>query len=157
MIFFVFPIIFLIIILIIILFFYSIIKKKSSVEINIPEILPENGYTIPLVASFLSFKKAPLYIALAHNNAFPLFILFHDHIEYRVLLKKSKYYHEIEYIDIRESVLTENIVIAFKDSHFTFSGNLMNKKNLMKVLSFFEKKGICLKDSARQALTDFEK
>ncbi len=148
---FIFPIIAIVVILVIVSF-YSKIKKKTDLGINIPERVDESGYSIPLIASFLGIKKAPFGIALGHNSAFPLLVLFHDHIEYRVFSKKSKSYNEIEYVDIRESILTKNIVIAFKDSYFTFSANLMNKDNLIKLLHFFDKKGVFLKDSAKNIL-----
>lgn len=114
--------------------------------------MPKDGTKIPLRISFIGLKAAPA-IALAHNNFWPLLVLFENHLVQRAVFRKAKKYSQIEYVDVSVTD-TENLDIAYADSWFTFSCKLHSKKDLIKVLEFFDRKGVKLTVRAKQFMSE---
>jgi hypothetical protein len=108
------------------------------------------GLVVPLRVSFVGLKAMPK-IAVAHNNLAPMLVLFEDHLVQRVIFKKSRKYLDIEYVDV-SSTDTPNLDIAYTGSPWTFSCKLEEKRDFVKVLKFFERKGVRLGDEARRML-----
>ena len=109
------------------------------------------GLVIPLRVSFIGLKSVPK-IALAHNNLAPMLVLFEDHLVQRVIFKKPRKYSDIESVDV-SSTDTPNLDIAYTDSRWTFSCKLEDKRDFIKVLHFFERKGVRLGAEARRMLS----
>lgn len=128
--------------------------ERNRQEINIPSTIGDSGYRIPMIVRVIStFKSAPsVYSIFQSGGAYPLFILFTDHIEFRILKKHSKRYDEIEYVDVLEVVFTKYIIIAFKDSDTALMIIIARQQNLISLLHFFQTKGIPLGDAAKNLL-----
>ena len=120
-------------------------------KIKIPAKLDSNGFQVPLLASFTGIKQIPL-VAISHNNISPVLIIYEDSIKYKVIKKKSMPYSEIYEVNILDTIGTKNVQIVFKNSFFTFSGNLFDKDNLLEVLKFFKRKNVNLSPSAKKYL-----
>ena len=123
----------------------------SIPKIKIPEKLDGNGFQIPLLASFTGIKVIPL-VALSHNSLSPALTVYEDSLKYKVLKEKVVPYSEIYEVDILDTVGTKNIRILFKNSPFTFSGNLFHKDNLLELLKFFKRRNLKLSPSANRYL-----
>ena len=115
--------------------------------ITIPHILPENGFKIPVRATFIGFRNVPL-IAIATNSLNHSLILFENCVEYKVCRTRRYNYSKIDSVGIFRTIGTENIEINFHNSLFSFSGNLFEKENLLELLQFFKLKEISLTDKA---------
>lgn len=114
---------------------------------------------IELVAAFkgLTFLPNPLTIGL--NNANPKLILKKEQIEFRNLLfTTKKTYSQIEEVDVYINsfklfgISTTNICLTFKDSIFTFVGNLNNMARLIELVTYFRDKGIVLTERAKKTI-----
>ncbi len=120
-------------------------------EAHIPDPLPITGFKLPLRASFTGIKSAPL-LAMADNSIAPLLKLYDDHIEYRVILKGKKDYAQIERIEAVQGFGTQNVILIWRDSNFTFTGNLRQEEWLRELLRFFQRRQLPLSASALQVL-----
>jgi len=78
--------------------------------------------TVTLEAAFLGLRALP-WFALAHNSLNPRLILHADRVEYRVLRRHERPYTAIAEVDYRNWRTTQNIVLAFEESAFTFIAN----------------------------------
>ena len=113
----------------------------------IPNPLPDGGFSIPLRASFLVFKKFPLF-GVATNNAAPRLDLFKDRIEFRVITSQIRQYEDLESVDARQTFGTQNIVLRWRRGALAFCANLGAEKPLIEVLEFFQRRGIGLTERA---------
>ena len=116
---------------------------------------------VPLVAAFKGVKFFPEPLAIGYNNFNPKLILNDDCIEFRCLFfMNRKKYDQIEKIDIYVSkkktfgIGTVNVCISFKDSLFTFVGNLNNVEELKKLLKTLKAKKLNLTEKASQLMAE---
>jgi hypothetical protein len=113
----------------------------------IPDPLPEGGFSIPLRASFLVFKKLPIF-GVATNNAAPRLSLHKDHIEFRVITRQIRQYEDLESVDARQTFGTQNIVLHWRRGFFAFCANVGAEESLVALLQFFQSRGIELAERA---------
>jgi hypothetical protein len=113
----------------------------------IPDPLPRAGFDVPLRASFLVFKGAPLF-GVATNNAAPRLILFDDAIEFRVITRQRRRWQDLEKVDARQSLGTQNIILHWRGTFFAFSANLGAEPALIALLRFFGSRGVELTKEA---------
>lgn len=118
---------------------------------EIPNLLPVDGFSVPLRASFLVFKKFPL-LGVATNNAAPRLVLFNDRIEFRVITRQQRRYDDLESVDARQTLGTQNIVLYWRRGVFAFSANLGTEEALLSALQYFRDRGINLNERARNLL-----
>jgi hypothetical protein len=93
---------------------------------KIPISLPKTGHRVPVFAAYsgprLARRGLFSYLTLSYNNVFPSLMLFPEHFEYRVILKSSKPYSEIQEVWIRPHPLSKlfgdyhQLCLTFKDS-----------------------------------------
>jgi hypothetical protein len=114
----------------------------------IPDALPDSGFTIPLRASFLVFKTFPL-LGVATNTASPRLDLFNDRVEFRVIRRQIRHYADLEYIDARQTLGTQNIILCWRGRSFAFAANLGAEEPLVELLRFFQRRAIALTERAR--------
>ncbi len=117
----------------------------------IPDPLPPDGFRVPLRACFTG-TKGSAWVAMSHNSIAPLLQLYGDGAKFRVFIPRRKSYGDIELVDARQTIGTQNVRLVWKDSNFTFVGNLGDAENLRTLLAFFEQKGAPLSDNARRLL-----
>lgn len=85
---------------------------------------------IPVRATFSGLKFMPKIFTVSNNSIFPLFIIQENSIIHRVFLKKEKSIQNIQEITIFRCWKTENIIISFNDSLFTFIANCQTEEDL---------------------------
>jgi hypothetical protein len=119
--------------------------------VNIPKPLPPDGYSIPLRAAFLVFKKFPL-LGIAKNNAAPRLVLFDDRIEFRVIARQHRQFEDLENVDARQTLGTQNIILSWRRGLLAFSANLGTEDSLVELLKFFRERGTHLNERARELL-----
>jgi hypothetical protein len=118
---------------------------------EIPKPLPQEGFPVPLKASFLVFKALP-WFGVAYNNAAPRLTLFEDRLEYRVVTSARRSYADIESVDARRWIATQNVILRWRGHTFAFSGNVGAADRLAALLKFFDERGAKLTPRARQML-----
>jgi uncharacterized RDD family membrane protein YckC len=120
----------------------------------LPVPLPPEGLRIPLRAAFVGVKGVD-WVALAHNSFNPLLRLYDTEVEARVFRTHRRPYGAIEYVDFRQGLGTQLLVIAWRDSSVTFSGNLSYvgdlsaSEALRELLRLFESKQVPLSPRAQ--------
>lgn len=102
------------------------------------QIIPPEGIRIPITQSFSGYKPFAAF-GLSHNNMNPLLILFDDHIEYRVILKNSKRFGDIEYI---KPIMNRQLRFVFYGSFLTLSVWLRNAEDRTTLLNFLSSRGV---------------
>lgn len=116
--------------------------------INLSNPLPANGVQVPVRATFTGVAGVPFW-TLAHNSLFPLFKLFNDEMEFRVIFKQRRAYTSIKSVHVFWMLLTNNVQITWHDSSFTFVANVTNQDDLVQVVRFLERKQAPLLDTAK--------
>jgi len=111
---------------------------------------------IHLVAAFKGIKFIPPPFVFGHNNLNPKLILRENGIEFKSLLfTQHKPYASIDKVDVFINdikvlgITTTNIIIVFKDSIFTFTGNLNNLEKLKELVILFDDKQCSLSEKAK--------
>jgi hypothetical protein len=105
--------------------------------VTIPPILPQEGVAVPLINAFIG-----TWLFNVHNSAWPLFRLFEDHFEYRVLFRKSIDYSQVNSIDCLGGFrgFGTMLIISFTNSRWNLHLS-MNENNLKEVLRYLKSKG----------------
>ena len=138
------------------LFFVWQFYKKKVKRINdmpqIPKTLPRSGFEVPILVSFTGLKSQPRQTSKTYNNFNPSLILFEEHLKCRVISSQIINYIDIEKIDIWDTVGTRNLHVYVKNTESTFVANLLNRKNLSSILSFFKRKEVRLTSRAETYL-----
>ncbi len=143
------------IIAIVIFVVWQIYKRKIRRINQMPDIpltIPAEGFGVPILATFTGSKTLPRQISFSHNNLNPSLRLFKDRIDCKVVLKKSIFFAEIENVDIWDTFATRNLQIYVRDQEDLFSANLLNRRNLARVLGFLKKRGVPLSNRAKAFL-----
>ena len=117
--------------------------------------IPNEGFEVPVLAAFTGIKRLPRQASHSHNNINPLLVLFEDRLECKVLLKRGILYHDVEKIDIWNTIGTRNLQVYVKGKEFIFTANLYRHKNLSKILSFLKIRGVPLTDRAESFLLTY--
>jgi len=125
--------------------------KKTAM--NVPNPLPNDGFSIPLRASFTVFKNLPLF-GFATNNLAPKLILFKEGIEFRVITTRHRRYDEIESVDARQTFGTHNLILCWRGRFLAFSANLGKEEPLVALLRFFRDRGTVLSHRAQSLLAE---
>ena len=119
---------------------------------TIPENMPADGFAIPLRASFTVFKRFPL-LGVASNNHGPRLILFHDSVQYRVIITGQHNFQDIEHIDALQTFGTQNIVFCWRRRLCAFSANVGDADVLCSLLRYFSARRVRLTERARKIMT----
>ena len=91
----------------------------------------------------------PKLYALGNNSIAPALRLYENHIEYRGALGLSDCnYENIAKVDIFTVLFTKSIVLYFKNTPITFSGNFRDDQNRKACLRTFSSKGCQLTEEA---------
>jgi hypothetical protein len=117
----------------------------------IPKPLSQEGFAVPLKASFVVFKALPL-LAVAHNNATPRLTLFEDRLEYRVIRLTRKNYADIEAVDARQWLGTQSLILGWRGRMMGLACNVGAEDPLIALLEFFASRGGKLTTRARRIL-----
>lgn len=137
---------------IVIYFVWQFYKRKIQ-QINsmgvIPNTIPASGFEVPVLANFTSLKRLPKRAAISYNNAFPALTLFENRIDCSVLAKRSILLSEIEKVDISDTIGTRNLHIYVKGREDLFTSNLLNRRNLARVLNYLKDRGAPLTPGAK--------
>ena len=120
---------------------------------DIPRVIPENGFKVPVLATFKGLKRLPRQISFAYNNLNPYLTLFEDRLEFRVLLKKAILLSQIENVDIWDTIATRNLQVYVKGQEDLLSANLFSRINLSQVLNFLVNRGVPLSGRAKDFMS----
>lgn len=85
--------------------------------------LSQDSQVIPVTATFAGMRGLPYPVAIATNNASPLFAVSPRGIEYRVIRKRARSFADIERIDVRKSWRTVNVEFLFRGELLTLTVN----------------------------------
>ncbi len=102
-----------------------------------------------LRASFNGFSFMLKLFDLGNNSIAPALRLYENHIEYRGALGLSSCsYENITKVDTFTMLFTKSIVLCFKHTSITFSGNFRYDQNRIACLRSFLNKGCLLTEAA---------
>jgi len=110
------------------------------------QIIPPDGILVPITFSFTGLKPFGGVLGFSRNNLNPKLTLFDDRMEYRVVLKGSKRYGDIEQVRARGG---RELVFYFYSNILTLTVYLANSEDRITLLNFLRSRGINLDDKAR--------
>lgn len=110
------------------------------------QIIPPEGITVPISNSFSGLKPLGGMFGFARNNLNPMLTLYDERIEYRVIIKASKRYGDIEQVRARGS---RQMQFDFFGSLVTLSVWLRNEEDRTTLLNFLRSRGVNLDEKAR--------
>ncbi len=113
------------------------------------QIIPPEGVSARITQSFSGLKPLGGGFGISHNNLNPKLILYDDRIEYRVILKGSKRYGDIEQVKVRGG---RQVQFDFYGSLLTLSVWLANSEDRLTLLNFLRSRGVNLDEKARVLL-----
>lgn len=96
--------------------------------------LSKGAIVFPLAATFAGVRRLPSLVAIASNNARPLFAMSAKGIEYRVIRRRNRSFADIEHVDVRTSWKTVNIEFLFRGEMLTFAVNAGNDATARTIL-----------------------
>lgn len=106
------------------------------------------GFHVRLVAAFGGCKGIP-WIGFSRNNLSPLLILHDAEVEYRVILRRRRRYGDISRVDARNFAGVISIILEFRGSWWSFTGNTDDKHLAAKAFHLLAEKGCPLSEQAR--------
>ena len=121
---------------------------SDAMNMLIPRELPAEGVRTPLIASY-SGPKALAPVTFSHNNMFPQMTLFEDQFDYKVILKRSAYYSDVESLRAYKSRFYNRLIFKFFNTNLFFIAVLPNEELLDKILAFLAEKGIFPDEGSR--------
>lgn len=110
------------------------------------QIIPPEGIRVPINNAFSGLKPLGGFFGVSHNNMNPMFMLYDERIEYRVIIKGNKRYGDIEQVKVRGG---RQIVFFFYGSLLTLSVWLTNSEDRLTLLNFLRSRGVNLDEQAR--------
>ncbi|MBL7164389.1 MAG: hypothetical protein ISS57_17515 [Anaerolineales bacterium] len=113
------------------------------------QIIPPEGISVPITNSFSGLKPLGGVFGVSRNNLNPKLVLYDDRIEYRVIIKGSKRYGDIEQVKVRGG---RQVLFIFYDSLLTLSVWLGNPEDRLTLLNFLRSRGVNLDEKARALL-----
>jgi len=122
--------------------------SRKIITADLTQAMSTEGLDIPILDAYAGLKGlAP--IALANNNFRPKLILFDNHMEYRVLVRKRAYYSDIASIRSYRSRFYNKLRFTFNNKSNYFTAVFGNEETLQTVLNFLGERGIMPDEKSR--------
>lgn len=110
------------------------------------QIIPPDGIRVPITFSFTGLRPFGGVLGFSRNNLNPKLTLFDDRMEYRVVLKGSKRYGDIEQVKARGG---RELVFYFYSNLLTLTIYAADAEDRITLLNFLRSRGVSLDEKAR--------
>ncbi len=122
---------------------------------NLTSPLPAKGVAVPIYATFTGHKIMPFWWAISTNSANPELRLFEDELELKVIKTHRKPYSHVAVADAYcGRIKTNNLILTWDDTPWTFTANIIQRNWLMQTLEFLARKNIALSPRAARLLAE---
>ena len=122
---------------------------------NLTSPLPPNGVAVPIYATFTGHAKMPFWWACSTNSLNPKLRLFEDELELKVIKTHRKSYSHVAVADAYcGRIKTNNLILTWNDTPWTFTANIIQRNWLTQTLEFLERKNIALSPRAARLLAE---
>ena len=122
---------------------------------NLTSPLPAKGVAVPIYTTFTGHSKMPFWWAISTNSANPKLRLFEDELELKVMKTHKKFLRDIVVTDAYcGRVKTNNLILTWNDTPWTFTANIIQRNWLMQTLEFLARKNIALSPRAARLLAE---
>ena len=120
---------------------------------NLTSPLPENGIAVPIYATFTGHARMPFWWACSTNSFNPKLRLFEDELELKVIKTHRRQLKDILVADAYcGMVKTNNIILTWNDTPWTFTANIIQRNWLNQTLEFLARKQVPLSPRAARLL-----
>ena len=122
------------------------VKKRAlerTMELTIPDDLPTAGVDIPVVEACAGIKGLGA-LTLAQNRLSPGFLLFEDHLEYKVFFRRSARYSDIEEVKGVSQRYFNRMRFIFRARTLTLTIFLFSMREYSVLADFLRRKGIAV-------------
>ena len=110
---------------------------------NLTSPISANGVAVPIYATFTGHAKMPFWWAISTNSANPKLRLFED--ELKVIKSHRKSYSHVAVADAYCGLVkTNNLILTWNDTPWTFTANIIQRNWLNQTLEFLARKNIAL-------------
>lgn len=117
--------------------------------------IPEKGVAVPIYATFTGHKQMPSWWGISTNSANPKLRLFEDELELKVMKTHRKAYSHVAVADAYcGKIKTNNLILTWDDTPWTFTANIIQRNWLMQTLEFLARKNIALSPRAARLLAE---
>ncbi|HUV16686.1 MAG TPA: hypothetical protein VMW28_09015 [Pelolinea sp.] len=116
---------------------------NQSGNFFIPDLMPDNGVNVPVLETFAGIKGLG-NLTFAQNNFRPRFLLFNDHMEFKVLFSRKAFYSEVSFMMGISQRYFNRMRFNFEDKLLTFTAALANQREFDQVTQFLESKGVSI-------------
>ena len=122
---------------------------------NLTSPLPEKGVAVPIYATFTGHARMPFWWAISTNSANPKLRLFEDELELKVIKTHRKSYSHVAVADaLCGRIKTNNLILTWNDTPWTFTANVIQRNWLNQTLEFLARKNIALSPRAARLLAE---
>ena len=122
---------------------------------NLTSPIPEKGVAVPIYATFTGHAKMPFWWAISTNSANPKLRLFEDELELKVIKTHRKSYSHVAVADAYcAKIKTNNLILTWNDTPWTFTANIIQRDWLMQTLEFLKRKNVALSPRAARLLNE---
>jgi len=112
-------------------------------ELTIPDDLPTAGVDIPVVEACAGIKGLGA-LTLAQNRLSPGFLLFEDHLEYKVFFRRRVRYSDIEEVKGVSQRYFNRMRFIFRSRALTLTIFLFSMREYSVLADFLRRKGIAV-------------
>ncbi len=122
---------------------------------NLTSPLPEKGVAVPIYATFTGHARMPFWWVIATNSANPKLRLFEDKLELKVIKTHRKSYSHVTVADaLCGLVKTNDLILTWDDTPWTFTANIIRRDWLKQTLEFLARKNVALSSRAARLLNE---
>ncbi len=101
--------------------------------------------------AFSGFKGKTQFLKQEESQLTPKFVLFEDHLEYRIIFSTQKYhYTDVELVDLWKPLFGRYLLLTFKNSKNTFGALIFKNSTLKETIEILKKKGCKLSQNAKE-------
>lgn len=116
--------------------------RESIAQLGNLQIIPPEGIDVPVTQTFSGLKPLGA-VGISHNNMNPRLVLYDERIEYRVIIKTSRRYGDIERVKI---VGNRQLRFIFYGQFFTLSTWLSNAEDRATLVNFLRSRGVNIEE-----------
>ncbi len=107
------------------------------------QIIPPEGIHVAVTQTFSGLKPLGGGVGISHNNMNPRLVLYDDRIEYRVIIKTSRRYGDIERVKVFGK---RQLRFVFYGQILTFSAWLSNPEDRATLVDFLRSRGVNIEE-----------
>ncbi len=118
-----------------------LLSKGNNANITLPEQIPAKGFNVPIVDAYGGIKDLER-ATVTQNFQKPKLILFNDHLDYKLIFRRSARYSDILEVNAGSEFLQHFLQFTFNNRTLVLTVVMGDEKLQKQVKDFLSAKGV---------------